>query len=139
MKGRFLVIAAAALPLAVGAAYGGDTTKARNNAGDNPPAAHDADNTGRNARDKNGHTLTPFDQGSSEADREITAAIRKAVVDNDQLSSNAHNVKIITRDGHVTLRGPVKSAAERTTIADAAAKVKGVRGVNNQLEVERKP
>jgi len=48
-------------------------------------------------------------------------------------------VKIITRDGHVTLRGPVKNSAEKTTIANVAAKTSGVKGVNNQLEVERNP
>ena len=52
---------------------------------------------------------------------------------------NAHNVKIITRDGQVTLRGPVKSTAEKTTVANVAAKTTGVKGVHNQLEVERKP
>ncbi len=132
---RLLIIAAAALPLAAAGAYAGDV----HGAGDNPPAAHDADNTAKNARDSKGNTLTPFDQGASEADREISAAIRKQLVDNDQLSMNAHNVKIITRDGQVTLRGPVKTAAEKTSIANVAAKTSGVKGVNNQLEVERQP
>jgi len=135
MKRRFLVIAAAALPLAAAGVYAGDKA----GAGDSPPAAHDADNTGKNARDSKGNTLTSFDQGGSEADREISAAIRKALVDNDQLSMNAHNVKIITRDGQVTLRGPVKSPAEKTSIANVAAKTNGVKGVDNQLEIERKP
>lgn len=135
MKRRFLMIVAAALPLAAAGVYAEDVR----GAGDSPPAAHDADDTARNARDSKGNTLTPFDQGGSEADREISAAIRKALVDNDQLSMNAHNVKIITRDGQVTLRGPVKSTAEKTTIANVAAKTTGVKGVDNQLEVERKP
>ena len=135
MKHRFLVIAAAALPLAAAGVYADDV----HGAGDSPPAAHDADNTARNARDSKGNTLTPFDQGESAADREISAAIRKALVDNDQLSMNAHNVKIITRNGQVTLRGPVKTAAERTTVANVAAKTSGVKGVDNRLEVERTP
>jgi osmotically-inducible protein OsmY len=101
------------------------------------PAAADADNTKRNARDADGHTLTPMDQGESEADRTITQNIRKAVVDHDQLSTNAKNVKIITQDGVVTLRGPVKSAEEKATIASVAQKTGGVKRVDNQLEIER--
>ncbi len=98
---------------------------------------HDADNTARNARDADGTTLTPMDQGESEADRTITQQIRKAVVDHDQLSTNAKNVKIITNEGVVTLRGPVKSEAERSTIASVAQKTGGVKRVDNQLEIER--
>ena len=100
-------------------------------------AGHDADNTGRNARDADGNTLTPMDQGASKADRTITQQIRKAVVDHDQLSTNAKNVKIITNDGVVTLRGPVKSEAEKSTIASVAQKTGGVKRVDNQLEIER--
>jgi osmotically-inducible protein OsmY len=104
---------------------------------DDKPAAADADNTKRNARDADGNTLTPMDQGESEADRTITQQIRKAVVGHDQLSTNAKNVKIITQDGVVTLRGPVKSAEEKATIASVAQKTGGVKRVDNQLEVER--
>src|SRR5262245_41669991 len=69
-------------------------------------AAADADNSGRNVRDRGDKTLTPMDQGGSEADRTITQDIRKAVVANDHFSTDAKNVKIITVDGVVTLRGP---------------------------------
>jgi osmotically-inducible protein OsmY len=96
----------------------------------------DADNTGRNARDAEGNTLTPMDQGESEADRTITQQIRKSVVDNDSLSTNAKNVKIITQNGVVTLRGPVKSPEEKAAIANAAQKAAGVKRVDNQLEIE---
>ena len=99
--------------------------------------AVDADNTGRNARDADGNTLTPLDQGESEADRTITQHIRKAVVDHDQLSTNAKNVKIITQNGVVTLRGPVKSQEEKAAIASVAQKTGGVKRVDNQLELER--
>ena len=97
-----------------------------------------ADNTEKNVRDRDDKTLTPMDQGGSSADREITAAIRKAIVDDDTLSSNAHNVKIITVDGVVTLRGPVKSAAEKAAVAAKAQRTKGAKRVDNQLEVETK-
>jgi hypothetical protein len=104
-------------------------------AGDEAPP--DADNTGRNVRDRDDRTLTPTDQGNSESDRSITAQIRREIVANDALSTNAHNVKIITTDGVVTLRGPVKTAQEKVTVGAVAQRASGVRRVDNQLEIER--
>jgi len=98
---------------------------------------YDADNSGRNARDRGDQTMTPADQGGSAADRELAANIRKAIVDDDALSMNAHNVKVITKDGVVTLRGPVKNAAEKTSVAAKAHKIAGVKRVDNQLEIEK--
>jgi len=97
---------------------------------------YNADNTGKNVRDR-GKTVTPMDQGGSAADREVTANIRKAIVDNDNLSTYAQNVKIVTRDGAVTLRGPVKTAEEKAAVASTAEQVAGVKRVDNQLEIER--
>jgi osmotically-inducible protein OsmY len=99
----------------------------------------DADNTGRNVRDRDERTVTPMDQGGSAGDRTITAEIRKQITDSDALSMNAKNVKIITQDGVVTLRGPVKTAQEKTTVAGIARKAAGVKRVDDQLEVERNP
>ena len=96
----------------------------------------DAEDTGVNVRDRGDVTVTPEEQGGEEGDREITAAIRRAIVKDDSLSLNAHNVKIITRDGTVTLRGPVESTAERTKIAQLAEKTEGVTRVDNQLEID---
>jgi osmotically-inducible protein OsmY len=101
--------------------------------------AKDADDTGKNVRDRDERTLTPMDQGGSEADRTITQQIRKQVTDRDELSTNAKNVKIITVDGVVTLRGPVKNENEKTTVASIARKATGVKRVDDQLEVERNP
>jgi len=98
---------------------------------------YDADNSAKNARDQRDQTLTPTDQGGSAADRELSANIRKAIVDDDTLSMNAHNVKIVTKDGVVTLRGPVKNAAEKTSVAAKAQKIAGVKRVDNQLEIEK--
>ena len=97
---------------------------------------HDADNSGKNVRDRDDRTVTPMDQGGSEADRDLTAAIRRAIVADDALSTDAHNVKIITQDQVVTLRGPVKSAAEKAAVAAKAQQAKGVKRVDNQLEVK---
>jgi osmotically-inducible protein OsmY len=96
----------------------------------------DPENTGKNVRDAQGDTKTVFDQGNSEADRNITANIRKAIVDDDSLSTNAHNIKIITNAGIVTLRGPVDSAAEKATVESKAKQVAGVTRVDSQLEVD---
>jgi len=98
---------------------------------------HAADNTGVNERDRNGAALTPMDQGGSESDRNITAQIRKAVVSDGSLSFTAKNVKIITKDGNVTLRGPVKTEVERAAIQAKAAQVAGAGRVTNQLEVAK--
>jgi hyperosmotically inducible protein len=103
-------------------------------AASNPPRA---DNTAVNKRDTNDANLTPMDQGSSTADRNMTADIRKAVVADGSLSFTAKNVKIITRDGNVVLRGPVKTEAEKASIQAAATRVAGAGRVNNQLEIAK--
>lgn len=99
-------------------------------------AADDADNSKRNVADRDGASLTPGDQGTSEADVSITKQIRQSVVDRDGLSVNAQNVKIVTNDGVVTLRGPVANATEKAVIASIAAKATGVKRVDDQLEAE---
>ena len=96
----------------------------------------DATNTKLNERDRNGAALTPMDQGGGK-DRDITAAIRRSVVADGSLSFNAKNVKIITVGGKVTLRGPVKSDAEKATIESKAKAATGVTEVDNQLEVKK--
>ncbi len=96
----------------------------------------DADNTSRNQRDKSGETKTPMDQSNAPEDRKLVAAIRKLVVDDSSLSATAKNCKIITNGGHVTLRGVVNSAQEKTTIESHATKSAGKDKVDNQLEVK---
>jgi hyperosmotically inducible protein len=109
-----------------------DTASERRADAEKAPVA--ADNTKKNERDT-GNTLTPGDQAENEVDRTITQQIRKAVVDKDGLSMNAKNVKIITANGVVTLRGPVKSADEKADIAAIAQRTSGVARVDNQIEV----
>jgi osmotically-inducible protein OsmY len=99
-------------------------------------ADQNADNTGKNERDKSGETLTPLDQSNDPADLKITAEARKLVVDDKSLSMDAKNCKIITTaGGAVTLRGPVDSAKEKKTIAQHA-RMAGATSVTNQLEVK---
>jgi hypothetical protein len=99
-----------------------------------PPPHSELENTERNARDKGGATLTPQDQKENRSDINITAAIRRSVVKNKSLSLDAHNAKIITRDGVVTLRGPVKNASEKHKLQSLAEKTRGIKQVDNQLE-----
>ncbi|MDX2082062.1 MAG: BON domain-containing protein [Terrimicrobiaceae bacterium] len=93
------------------------------------------ENTGRNERDRSGETKTPTDQSQEPADLDLTARIRQAVVADDSLSALAKNSKIITKDGQVTLRGPVKNDSEIQKIADHA-EAAGAKDVNNQLEAK---
>jgi osmotically-inducible protein OsmY len=96
-----------------------------------------ADNSGKNARDASGETLTPIDQSNDEADLKITSETRKMLVDDDSLSVLAKNVKIITvKGGAVTLRGPVESDAEKAAI-EKHAKMAGATSVTDQLEVKK--
>lgn len=93
------------------------------------------DNTRKNLRDRSEDSLTPGDQSERREDRLITQRIRQAVVSREQLSLTAQNIKIITVSGVVTLRGPVKSEAEKVWIDHAAKEIAGVTNVNNQLEI----
>jgi hyperosmotically inducible protein len=97
--------------------------------------AKPADNSAKNERDQDGRTLTAGDQSDTPADIALTQSIRKQVVANDELSTMAHNVKIITVDGVVTLRGPVKSEGEKQQIAATAEKIAGAGKIQNQLEI----
>jgi osmotically-inducible protein OsmY len=97
--------------------------------------AVEPDNSGRNVRDRDDQNKTSGDQSESEADRTISQNIRAAITSDDSLSTNAKNVKIITSDGTVTLRGPVKSDKEKTEIEAKAKQIAGVKKVDNQLEI----
>lgn len=103
-------------------------------ASDTAPA--EPDNSGRNVRDDDGSTLTPTDQSNAPADVALTQKIRKGITSNDAMSVQARNIKIITRSGVVTLRGPVKTMDERTTI-ESLAKSAGATRIDNQLEIDR--
>jgi osmotically-inducible protein OsmY len=97
--------------------------------------AVEPDNTGRNVRDRNDQNKTATDQSESEADRTISQNLRQAITADDSLSTNGKNVKIITIDGTVTLRGPVRSEKEKTVIGAKAQQIAGVKNVDNQLEI----
>lgn len=98
--------------------------------------ATEPDNTARNVRDRDERTLTPLDQGNSKADVDTTAQIRKEIIAGKNLSVSARNVKIITKNGRVTLRGPVNTAEEKRLIGEIADRIARTGNVDNQLEVK---
>lgn len=102
-----------------------------------PPMGQDYDNTGQNVRDRDSMTKTPLDQSETEADRTITQKIRQAIMSDNALSTNAKNIKIITVQGVVTLRGPVGSSNEKDAIERKVKSINGIMRVDNQLDVTR--
>jgi hyperosmotically inducible periplasmic protein len=90
------------------------------------------DNTKKN---KEQNSPNADQQKVNPADRAITQKIRKAVHDDTSLSTYGHNIKIITQDGKVTLRGPVRSEDEKNSLQAKAVTVAGQENVTNQLEI----
>ena len=96
------------------------------------------DNTGKNERDRSGETQTSGDQSNSSTDLKTTQAIRQALMKDSELSMTAKNIKVITANGHVTLRGPVKTAQEKAKIDQLAKSAAGGAQIEDQLEVTNK-
>ena len=93
------------------------------------------DNSKTNQGDANPGATTADQQKMNSADRNITKQIRSAIYQDHTLSTYAHNIKVITRDGKVTLKGPVRTEDEKAGIAAKAAAVVGAENVRNRLEV----
>jgi hyperosmotically inducible protein len=94
------------------------------------------DNTAVNERDRSRETQTSGDQSNSSADLKITQAIRQALMKDSELSTTAKNIKIITDNGQVTLRGPVKNAQEKAKIDQLARSAAGGAKIDDQLDVK---
>jgi hyperosmotically inducible protein len=95
------------------------------------------DNTAVNKRDQSPGEATADQQKMNATDRDITAKIRRSIMTDKSLSTYAHNVKIISQDGTVTLKGPVRSDDEVTSIVSKATDVTGSTDkVINQLSVK---
>ena len=90
------------------------------------------DNTKQN---KNQTNPSADQQKMNPADRELTRKIRKAIHEDSSLSTYAHNIKIISQDGKVTLRGPVRSDEEKANIEAKAVAAAGQGNVTNELQV----
>ncbi len=131
MKTNRITIAAVALAImGTAPAYWPAPARAQDAAAQPAP-----DNTGTNVQDRHDATLTPMDQSNKPSDIRLTRRIRQALVANKSLSTDAKNVKIITVDGKVTLRGPVKNQEEMRKIGHKAQQIAGAGNVDNQLEV----
>ena len=94
------------------------------------------DNTAINERDRSRETQTSGDQSNSSADLKTTQAIRQALMKDGELSTTAKNIKIITENGQVTLRGPVKNAQEKAKIDQLARSAAGGAKIDDQLDVK---
>jgi len=93
------------------------------------------DNSKTNQGDASKGAMTAEQQKMNPADRNITKQIRSSIYKDKSLSTYAHNIKVITQDGKVTLKGPVRTEDEKAGIAAKAAAVVGADNVTNQLEV----
>jgi osmotically-inducible protein OsmY len=98
-----------------------------------PPAA---DNTKVNERDRSQNEPTADQQKDNRSDRDITQQIRQSIMKDKSLSTYAHNVKIITQHGQVTLKGPVRSEDEKRTVEAKASEVAGESKVTSELNIK---
>ena len=96
------------------------------------------DNTKINERDRAKGAVTADQQSNAKSDVEITREIRRAIVADKELSTSAHNVKVVTRHGKVTLKGPVASVDEKNTVEAKATAVAGAANVTNQISIAPK-
>lgn len=97
-----------------------------------------SDNTKMNQRDRNPNEPTADQQQNNRSDRDITQQVRKAIEADKTFSSYAHNVKVITENGQVTLKGPVRSEDEKRAVEAKAAAIAGDGKVSSELTVKPK-
>jgi hyperosmotically inducible protein len=97
-----------------------------------------ADNTKINQRDRNAGEPTADQQKMNTGDRETTKQIRQAIIKDKSISTYGHNVKVITQNGMVTLKGPVRSEEEKQAIEAKAKEIAGPDKVTDDLEVKAK-
>jgi osmotically-inducible protein OsmY len=96
------------------------------------------DNTAINGRDRASNAVTADQQSQTAGDIALTQRIRRAIMKDHSLSMMAKNVKIVSINGEVTLRGPVESNKEKARISSKARAIAGVINVDNQLEIAGK-
>jgi hyperosmotically inducible periplasmic protein len=95
------------------------------------------DNTAINERDRSDEAKTSGDQSNTPADLKITQEIRRALMKDGELSTTAKNIKVITANGQVTLRGPVKTAQEKARISELARSAARGAQVVDELDVKK--
>lgn len=102
------------------------------------PEQRPADNSKVNTRDRNASASTADQQKENRSDRETTQQIRRAIMKDKSLSTYAHNVKVISENGMVTLKGPVRSEEEKKAVESKAAEVAGQDKVQSEIQVAAK-
>jgi len=122
----FAVVLAGALSLSGLAGAGAQTQ---------PQTQAPADNTKVNQRDRAKGAVTADQQKENAADRELTQKIRRAIMNDKTLSSYAHNVKVVSQDGRVTLKGPVRTEAEKKSVETKATEVAGEGHVTSEISI----
>ena len=93
------------------------------------------DNTKTNTRDRAKGAVTADQQKENAGDRQLTQKIRRALMQDKTLSSYAHNVKVVSQGGQVTLKGPVRSEDEKRSVEAKAVEVAGAGHVTNEITV----
>jgi len=96
------------------------------------------DNTKNNQSDRNTNRTTADQQKNNQSDIELARQIRKALVNDKSLSTNAHNVKVVVEGGMVTLKGPVNSADEKQAVETKASQLAGSDKVTSELQIAAK-
>jgi hyperosmotically inducible protein len=123
--GKMLMVLGAATLLSGASAF----------ADDSPNSVAQVDNSGKNVADRNDQSVTPINQSEDAANLKITTRIRRALIRDQSLSVDAHNIKIITTKDHVVhLRGPVANDAECKKIESIAKAKAGDYPVKNELK-----
>ena len=118
--------------LAVGIAFGSAAVWAQD------ASTAPADNTKTNQSDRDANGTTADQQKNNPSDVELARQIRKALVNDKSLSTNAHNVKVIVHGGVVTLKGPVNSADEKQSVESKASQLAGADRVTSELQIAAK-
>jgi hyperosmotically inducible periplasmic protein len=102
-----------------------------------------SDNSATNKSDRKAGAVTADQQKNNQSDLETSRQIRRAIMADKSLSTYAHNIKIVTQQGKVTLRGPVRTEAEKETVQAKATEVAGAANVTSAITVvptkSRKP
>jgi len=100
-----------------------------------PLGAQAPDNTKVNQRDRAKGAVTADQQKDNATDRDLTQRIRKSLMNDKSLSTYAHNIKVVSQGGHVTLKGPVRSAEEKASVEAKAVEVAGAGHVTNRISI----
>lgn len=127
----------ALLPISLSAADAGSTANPAQNKPSATTTAPAPDNSAANTKANSETGITAQEASNAEGDVKLTAKIRQALVKDKKLSTYAHNVKIITENGQVVLKGPVKSEAEKQEVESKAGRIAGVDRVRSELEVAK--